>query len=540
MQERVRIGVLKANASSSTAVATFGELQPVQAVQPGDPQGQLPPPNFPGQFPPQPPGQFPPGPVAPTVPTVPAQPPPPSPPAPPPFFGPGSTKPIVPGATAKPKQISIRPRSSEGLNVKTYVLPNGETVYVVSQPVIVWVKNPTNKMDVLDVEADRMVFWTRGDGKKTFDNMRGPGETSQHIELYMAGNVELRTETVVDEKTKTGKEEKKTLRCNELYYDVERNVAIALKSDLEIKHQGPRGGAHSDRPELLQLNSKIFTADQSYIDASKLPSDPGLRVFVKNTVIEEIEVPQKTIWGSPIYDKEGRPKVDKMHDVNGRNMFVYLGGIPVFYFPYLHGTVEDPLGPVESISFGVNNIFGFKAQAELNMYSLLGMEKPPDSHWHGMVDYFSERGPALGTEFDTRGKSLFGIPNTYETRIQAWGINDSGPDVLGGGRGQYAYMSRARRSSSRSTIPELARPVPRRDQHPGFADGFTFQGEVSLISDRNFLEQYYDSVVYNDLNQETFAYLKQQQDNWAWTVFGNVNTMNWFTETQWAPRPTVG
>src|SRR5689334_14218261 len=87
-------------------------------------------------------------------------------------------------------------------------------------------------MQVLDVEAVSLVFWTRGDGKKAFENMRGPdGETSQHIELYLAGNVELRTEKT-DGKAKG---EKQTLRCKQMYYDVERNVAIALEGDLETK-----------------------------------------------------------------------------------------------------------------------------------------------------------------------------------------------------------------------------------------------------------------------------------------------------------------
>src|SRR5581483_9421519 len=66
--------------------------------------------------------------------------------------------------------------------------------------------------------------------------------------------------------------------------------------------------------------------------------------------------------------------------------------------------------------------------------------------------------------------------------------------------------------------------------------GFSLQTQVSALSDKNFLEQYFKIEFDHDINQETFAYLKQQQDNWAWTLLVEPRIRDWVTETEWLPR----
>jgi hypothetical protein len=58
----------------------------------------------------------------------------------------------------------------------------------------------------------------------------------------------------------------------------------------------------------------------------------------------------------------------------------------------------------------------------------------------------------------------------------------------------------------------------------------------SALSDKNFLEQYYKPEFDMEPNQETFLYVKQQQDNWAWTILTEPNIRRWVNETEWLPR----
>src|SRR5262249_17757593 len=65
-------------------------------------------------------------------------------------------------------------------------------------------------------------------------------------------------------------------RCAEVYYDVSRNVALALNGDLEIKQPGFPDPIHFRGVEIRQLAPNQFQADNAQIFSSKLPSDPGL------------------------------------------------------------------------------------------------------------------------------------------------------------------------------------------------------------------------------------------------------------------------
>src|SRR5439155_21114327 len=144
------------------------------------------------------------------------------------------------------------------------------------------------------------------------------------------------------------------------------------------------------------------------------------------------------------------------------------------------------------------------------------------------------RGPALGTQFDFSGKDLAGIPNRYEGIFKTYGIWDTGLDVLGGNRGQQIFINPT--TSLPITHPEGRGRVFFRSQAWDLPEGFTVQAQLSVLSDHNFLEQYYKPEVDNELNQETFIYLKQQQQNWAWTFLAEPNIRNWVTETAWLPK----
>src|SRR5262249_54735752 len=194
-----------------------------------------------------------------------------------------------------------------------------------------------------------------------------------------------------------------------------------------------------------------------------------------------------------------------------------------FYFPFLRGDANDPLGPLESVNLGVNRIFGARFETSWNVYDLLGVDPLPGTKWRLDVDYLTSRGPALGTRFDYTEKSFFTWPARVVGDVRAYGIIDSGTDILGGGRGQNDNHPEGRgRFLWRQNVLDLP-------------EGFTVQSQVSVLSDKNFLEQFFKPEFDSDINQETFVYVKQQKSNWAWTFIGAPNIRNWVTETEWLP-----
>lgn len=500
-------------------------IQPVQAIvppsppvpsvppigiapaQPGLPAPAAPPPGTLAPLPNAPPGSMPPSPMP--DPGDAAG----NPPAPP-----GAARaPRPPARPAPQRQIRIVPRTSAPFQVQEVPLSTGEKGYVVTGGVIITVANPSDSVDLLDMESDRLVIWTRGDVQQIFHGMRTPeGHTTREIEFYMAGNVEIREKMGGDSRT---------LHADEVYYDVSRNVAVAYQADLEYIQANIPDPIHVTADELQQLSPREFRALRSEVFSSKLPSDPGLKIYVAESTLERKRVPKKTFFGfgPQLVDKNtGEPRFEEEMLFRGRTAVLELEDVPVFYLPYIQGDPRDPLGPLDRFGFNYSRMFGFQVDFGLNVFDLFGLDPVPGTRWMFDVGYMTKRGPNAGTDFHYAGTDMFDVPGLYTGLIKAWGINDTGKDLLGANRGNFGHPDNRGRFLFRHNhqLPE----------------DFTLWMQVSALSDKNFLEQYYYNEFNTDINQETFIFLKQQRENWAWTLHAEERIRNWVNETERLPQ----
>jgi hypothetical protein len=479
----------------------------------------------------------PPAPAAPSVPTIPVPGPPGAAPTAPAPIGPDGANAVVPGvpgavppgdaapgptvAPAAPaRNIRVVPRTQAPFQVQEVALTNGEKAIVVTGGIIMSVMSPSAGLDLLDIEADRLVIWTRGDSQQVFNDMsHAQGHTGREVEFYLAGNVELREK---------GPKENRTLRADEMYYDVSRNVAVAYQGDLEFKQPGLPDPIHMKADEILQLSMTKFESVTTDVFSSRLPSDPGLKVHVQKSHLEQKRTVKRRWFGlgSDIVDsKTGQPQVEVQQIFTGNNVTLEVEDIPIFWMPWVQGDPKDPLGPLRSINLNFSQMYGFQAAASLNMFDLLSITPPPGMHWRGDLDYLSYRGPAMGTNIDYAGKDLMGpsLPGNYLGQLMAWGIYDRQlGDVLGGGRGDITSPEFVGHPAWRGRFTE------RHMQELG--EDFLLQFQFSALSDKNFLEEYYWREFNTDINQETFLYLKYQHDNYAVTGTVQPNIRNWVNE----------
>ncbi len=445
-----------------------------------------------------------------------------------PVLPPPAVLPGAPGAGAA-WQLTIRPRSSQEIQARSFPQANGEAALVVSSGIILTVRHPNEPNKLLDIEADRMVLWAQGDSQEVLGNLRSPqGQAggSRQLEFFLSGNVAIRTQNA---------KETILLRADEVYYDVARNVAVAIHGDLEVKQPKLIHPLHLQADELIQAGPKLFQAGRSEVYSTILPSDPGLKIIVSQSSLEERSAPKRTIFGVPYTDPQtGEARTQTQRLFRGRNMTLELEGLPVFYFPYIQGDPEDPLGPLEKAALNYNRVFGFQFFTSWNVYNLIGVDPVPGTRWLLDIDGMTRRGPALGTDFDFAGTDLFGIANKYQGLIKAWGIYDQGNDILGGNRGLSVPVAPG--VTVPITHPDWRGWVNSKTNVQELPNGFTVQAQVSAISDRNFLEQFFGPTWTNDLNQETYLYVKQQGNHWAWTGLAEPNLRPWITQTQWLPR----
>ena len=477
----------------------------------------------------------PPPPLAPPEPTLPGQivpqvAPVPNAPTPGPIFLP-SPPPPPPPARVMPR-ISIRGRYQPNYKFNSEPTADGTTALIftggINMFITVPIAGPVPKTTTYDILADRVVVWTKGNAQVLLGNMSGPqGDDSGGYEIYMTGNVELRSR---------GKGEVLTEFADEIYYDTRRSVMVAKKANLEILNTKLPYPLHMVSEELIQENANTFTAPQVKLFSSLLPSDPGLYVSVDNIKIVEQKRPLTYLYG--LYtprDPEGQPLTETLRTFEGSNMVTRIEGVPVFYFPYLRGRVEDPLGPLDGFSLGYSAIFGFTINTTWDLFELLDLPKPEGTRWRLFLDYLTARGPAIGTEFDFSGRDLFGIKSNYTGQVKLYGIFDRGEDVLGGNRGNVAYWPDAT-TTWPITHPDFRGVASGKVNVQDLPDGFSVMGQFGFVSDRNFVEQYYLNQQLNEPNLDTFVQLKQQQGNWAWTLYGQASTRDWLTETNWLPK----
>jgi hypothetical protein len=511
----------------------YEEKAPAQTAQ-GTPGPVVPPVPAPLAPPAPGPPDVPPQVVPPVRPETPVVLPPPTPvtPGPPAVAAPGvaplpGTVPLPPAREAPPRQFSAVPRQGGTFNIEVVREPvgNGEKAIVVTGGVIINVRSGPGA-PLLDIEADRVVVWTRdADPQDVVNNLQTPeGQTSNQLEFYLSGNVELRQDA------RNGRD-KQVLRADEVYYDVNRNVAVALTASLELTRFDPRFPQVTDpiilrADELLKTSATTYELNRAEVFSSKLPSDPGLKVYVTRANVEEKTVPKMSIFGRRILNRTtGEVEQEQQTLVTGRNALLELENIPVLYFPYLSGDVNDPLGPIQDIAFSFSQIFGFEFGVTLNMYDLLGVQAYEGTHWKTIVNYLSYRGPALSTEFTYTQKDFLGIPAKWEGLVRGDSIYDRNFDVLGGPRPVDNF----------NPVNFRGRLLWRQQAYD-LPDGFSFQTQLSPLSDRNYLEQYSKNEFDVDYPARTYAYVKQQQDFWAWTGLVEPRIRNWVTETEALPR----
>jgi hypothetical protein len=446
------------------------------------------------------------------------------PPAPPPVplaprtVAPAPVLPPIATPPAGPERVMhIAPRGSADLHFEN-IPRNGEQHLVVTGGIILTIRGVGGVAGegLVDIEADRLVIWGKGNLQQLFSGLRSAeGQATRDVEFYLSGDVQIR---------ELRGPENRVLRADEIYYDVGRNVAVARNASLELKQQGMQDPIYFKADEILKLNADQYQGFRAEIFSSRLPSDPGLKVYVQETTLDNVVVPKRTIFGTPFINRQtGQQETEVQRLIRSYNVLFEVNDTPVFYLPFAQGDANDPLGPLEGFNVGYNRVFGAQFFTTWDMYDLIGISPILGTRWKLELDYLTERGPAAGTMFDYAGRDLFGIPGKHVGLLKAYGIYDTGTDILGGGRGEN------------EPHPDWRGRLLWRHMQD-FPNDLTLQIQAAPLSDKNFLEQYFKLEFDRDLNQDTYIYLKQQRDNWAWTLLTEKRIRNWVTETEWLPR----
>ena len=378
-----------------------------------------------------------------------------------------------------------------------------------------------DQFDIIDLSADRVVIWTDASESGQFNFETSQSKDAKY-QVYLEGNIVARQGVSV-------------MHAERAYYDAREDRGLLLDAELAFKPpelNGQRIRVHAER--LRQNSRNEFHASNAWTSSSQF-GRPGFRIqssdiFIEPYFAEPLDLPRiggdfdsrrfDPVTGAPIYREV--PYVTALNNT----LLVdtpFANDVPFGYVPFIAGPAEAPNIPIKRAEFNADRVFGLQFRTSWDLFALLGTERPTGTTLNLDANYFSRRGPSVGFSGGYTVNDLFGWPGTAVGEGIANYIHDTGNDNLG----------LDRRSLD---VPENNRGRLTWRHRQELPDGFLLRGEFGALSDRNYLEQYYEKEFDTGKDIETLAALQQQLDNWQWSALVRPQLFEFENNTQWLPR----
>ncbi len=423
-----------------------------------------------------------------------------------------ATAPLAAGPTGQ--TIRVFPRSSALLNISSFPSPDGtEQIGVVDSGARIVIEGVPS-LGTIDIATDRLVIWTSGGALSGLNGGTG-AETAPRdvpLEFYMEGNIVFRAG-------------QRVIYANSMYYDVRGEQGVVLDAELLSDVPGYAGIVRLKADVLRQLDRHHFQAHDAGFTSSRLGL-PSYWFQADDLLFEDVPTPAvDPTSGAPLFDPTtGQPLIANRRYTESKNNFVYVNGVPVFYWPLLSFDFTNPRTYVRRVRIGQDKVFGTQLGMTLDIRQVLGIsERVPNVDWTGSIDYLSKRGVGFGTSVDYQMPRFLGLNGPTAGFFDFWGIHDQGTDNLGRTR--------------RTLVPETENRGRVFWQHrQRLLSGLQITGELGVISDRNFLEAYYENEWDQWKDQATGVELKYLGGHSSWNLATDVRINKWFTQTEWLPK----
>ncbi len=425
--------------------------------------------------------------------------------------------PAEPSGDAKPFQLIFGDQAveitSRGAVTQAQIesqnrLDTGETVVLARGGVTVLIRDVQAELasgqlldlGTISLSADQVVGWlplVTGlfSGSTSLDQAEG--------EFYLEGNIVFR-------------QGDRVIYADAMYYNVTRQYGMVLGAEAITSVPDFEGVVRLKADVLQQVSSGEFIAFDAAVTSSRMGVP---RYWLQS---EQLRFSDQTRAG--VDAATGMPVEINDRVISSTNNFVYFGGVPLLYWPAFSSDVKVSSFYVNSVRLRRDSIFGSQVLVDWDVFQLLGTDRPPDGvQWTLSTDYLSERGPALGTTISYERNEFFGLVGPARGFLDAWGIRDRGLDVLGRGRRDLAPESEYR-----------GRVLGRHRQQ--LAGDYELIAEVGYLSDRNFLDQYFQEEWDQDKDHDTELRLRKYYYNHMLDLSAEARLNPFFSDTQRLPK----
>jgi lipopolysaccharide export system protein LptA len=320
--------------------------------------------------------------------------------------------------------------------------------------------------------------------------------------------------------------DRRVINADKMFYDIENQRGTILDVDMLTPVQSYQGLVRLKAGIIQQVDENNVQAYGAAMTSSRM-GVPRYWLQSGNIALNRVDVPAfDPQTGLPAFDyATGQAVAEDEYWVEAQRNRVYLAGVPVLAWPRFRTSLNNPDLYLQRFSINNDRIFGTQVRTGWDLNQIFGRPRVPgrEGQWIGVLDYLSERGLGYGTERTYRQDSFFGIPGEVSGQLNTWFIRDSGLDFLG--RGRFNLLPETRNRGK----------AIGRHRHR-FESGWLLRGELGYISDRNFLEQFYEREWDRRKDATTGIWLEQNLGSQSFNLLADYQINDFFTQTSWLPR----
>lgn len=205
-----------------------------------------------------------------------------------------------------------------------------------------------------------------------------------------------------------------------------------------------------------------------------------------------------------------------------QHTFLELWGVPVFWFPALYKAPEDGgFGGRIEIGDGGND-WGFYVKLSKNFHIL----DEPYLNVNVLADFYEWRGFGYGTMVD------FVTPES-STDLFFYGIRDKRP---------YRSFDHKHNLTGDWQINDSRLAIPKNRYEfklsnvTHITNRLDFRGQIDVISDYNFLNDFFSNRYRSELEPPTFLSLEQQFDRFTASIYSTLRVNDFYTTVERLPE----
>ncbi|MFG0289883.1 MAG: organic solvent tolerance protein OstA [Rhodopirellula sp. JB044] len=402
---------------------------------------------------------------------------------------------ILARGASRPAEFETITRVSEN---ETIVVARGGITVLVRD---LTAQTPTGlrvPLGTVSLSANRIVAWTPPLG----DIITGEASAADSQgELYLEGDIVVR-------------QGEQIIYAEAMYYNASREVGVVLDAEAIATIPQYQGTVRVKAEVMRQVARGNYVANNAAVTSSRMGVP---RYWLQSN---ELSLTQRPI--ARVDPVTGQVVPDTEPYVSSGGNFVYLGGIPVLYWPRFSTPLRKPTFYLTGADIKNDDIFGTQVLLEWDLFQLLGMNAPDGVESILLTDYLSDRGPAIGGRTTYTRSSMFGFSGPVTGTYDSYTIKDDGLDTLGNGRRDLTPEEDLR---GRTTLKH-------RHYLP---NGWEFAAEIGYLSDRDFLEQYFEQEWDQDADRTTGLRLRRYVGSQLFDANLNVQINDFYQETERLP-----